>query len=299
MPLDSKNLRKLKRKNKLWNKIRRDLADEEEKLQYNRLKNQIRRLTRKGKKLYEKNIATNVKSNPKAFWQYTHSKLKTRSQIPDIIKPGTEDSPTYSQNDTEKAEIFGRYFSSVFTSEPDTDKMPFFQKLNFEEELNNINITKEIVLKKLKKIKVNKSPGPDKLHPRVLREVSASIAEPLADIFATSIQTRQLPDEWKHAHISVIFKKAKKTLPNNYRPVSLTCISCRILESIIRDHIIDHMTKNNLFSPRQFGFISGRITTLQLLHVLQIWSEILDQGGSLDIIYCDFMKAFDKVPHRR
>ena len=213
VPLDSKNLRKLKRKNKLWNKIRRDLADEEEKLQYNRLNSQIRRLTRKGKKLCEKNIATNVKSNPKAFWQYTQSKLKIRSQIPDIIKPGIEDSPTYSQNDTEKAEIFGRYFSSVFTSEPDTDKMPFFQKLNFEEELNNINITKEIALKKLKKIKVNKSPGADKLHPRVLREVSASIAEPLADIFATSIQTRQLPDEWKHAHISVIFKKGKKNTP--------------------------------------------------------------------------------------
>ena len=177
--------------------------------------------------------------------------------------------------------------------------MPFFKKLNFEEELNNINITKEIVLNKLKKIKVNKSPGPDKLHPRVLREVSASIAKPLADIFATSTQTRQLPDEWKHAHISVIFKKGKKTLPNNYRPVSLTCISCKLLESIIRDHIIDHMTKNNLFSPRQFGFISGRSTTLQLLHVLQIWSEILDQGGNLDIIYCDFMKAFAKVPHRR
>ena len=181
--------------------------------------------------------------------------------------------------------------------------MPFFKKLNFEEELNNINITKEIVLKKLKKIKVNKSPGPDKLHPRVLREVSASIAEPLADIFATSIQTRQLPDEWKHAHVSVIFKKGKqnkkKPLPNSYKPVSLTCISCKLLESIIREHIIDHMSKNNSFSPRQFGFISGRSTTLQLLHVLQIWSEFLDQGGNLDIIYCDFMKAFDKVPHRR
>ena len=210
VPLDSKNLRKLKRKNKLWNKSRRDLADEEEKLQYNRLKNQIRRLTRKGKKLYAKNIASNVKSNPKAFWQYTQSKLKTISQIPDIIKPGTENNPTYSQNDLEKAEIFCRYFSSVFTSEPDADEMPFFGKMNFAEELDNINITKETALKELGKIKVNKSPGPDKLHPRVLREVSISISGPLADIFATSIHTKKLPDEWKHAHISVIFKKGKK-----------------------------------------------------------------------------------------
>ena len=71
------------------------------------------------------------------------------------------------------------------------------------------------------------------------------------------------------------------------------------MESIIRDHIVIHMVKNNLFSPKQFGFISGRSTTLQLLHVIEIWSQILDRGGNIDSIYCDFMKAFDKVPHRR
>ena len=59
------------------------------------------------------------------------------------------------------------------------------------------------------------------------------------------------------------------------------------------------MKNNNLFSQYQFGFISGRSTVLQLLHVLNIWIEVLDQGGTLDAIYCDFMKAFDKVPHRR
>ena len=59
------------------------------------------------------------------------------------------------------------------------------------------------------------------------------------------------------------------------------------------------MKNNNLFSQYQFGFISGRSTVLQLLHVMNIWIEVLDQGGTLDAIYCDFMKAFDKVPHRR
>ena len=67
----------------------------------------------------------------------------------------------------------------------------------------------------------------------------------------------------------------------------------------MRDHIIKNMKENNLFSPKQFGFIEGRSTTLQLLHVLDIWTEILDQGGTLDVVYCDFMKAFDKVPHQR
>ena len=70
------------------------------------------------------------------------------------------------------------------------------------------------------------------------------------------------------------------------------------MEGIIRDHIIEHMKINKMFSDKQFGFISGRSTTLQLLNVLTIWSEILDEGGTIETIYCDFMKAFDKVPHK-
>ena len=60
-----------------------------------------------------------------------------------------------------------------------------------------------------------------------------------------------------------------------------------------------HMTKNKLFSKKQFGFISGRSTTLQLLKVMNEWTEILDNGGSIDSVYMDFMKAFDKVPHKK
>ena len=71
-------------------------------------------------------------------------------------------------------------------------------------------------------------------------------------------------------------KKAEKILPQNYRPISLTSIICKTMESIIHDAIINHMKSNKLFSPRQFEFITGRSTVLQLLHVLDIWSEILD-----------------------
>ena len=101
-------------------------------------------------------------------------------------------------------------------------------------------------------------------------------------------------------------------VPVSLRPLSdlawqldlLSCILCKIIlckimESIIRDNVVNHMNKNKLFSDKQFGFISGRSTTLQLLHVISIWCEILDEGGTIDVIYCDFMKAFDKVPHKR
>ena len=117
IPLDSANLRKIKRKNKLWSKIRKDLASEEE-LQYKKLRNQIRRLTKKAKKLIEKQIAKVVKNNPKKIWGYTQRKLKTCPGIPDLNKgEGQNSSDLYTQTDAEKASEFLRYFSSVFTVE--------------------------------------------------------------------------------------------------------------------------------------------------------------------------------------
>ena len=147
VPLDRQNLRKLKKKNKLWSKVRQNLANEEQKLQYNRLRNQIRRLTRKGKKLVEKNIAKNTKSNPKAFWSYAKQKMNRDSSIPDLIKNEGEATPIYATKDGEKADVFLDYFSSVFTLEPN-DGLPFFEKRDFVSELENIDITEEMVLKK-------------------------------------------------------------------------------------------------------------------------------------------------------
>ena len=155
------------------------------------------------------------------------------------------------------------------------------------------------VLKKLKALKVNKSAGPDNIHPRVLHEIADAIAEPIAIIFTTSLNTMTVPTDWKHANVAAIFKKGKKCLASNYRPVSLTSVLCKLMESFVRDAINLHMRENNLYSPKQFGFISGRSTTTQMLRVLNIWTKILDEGGTLDVIYCDFMKAFDKVPHER
>ena len=71
------------------------------------------------------------------------------------------------------------------------------------------------------------------------------------------------------------------------------------MESIIRNHIVRYMKQNKLFSERQYGFISGRSTSLQLLTVLEEWTKALDMGYTVDCIYMDYKKAFDTVPHRR
>ena len=126
-----------------------------------------------------------------------------------------------------------------------------------------------------------------------------TISTPLAKFFNTSLDTGKLPLEWKCANITAIYKKGGKEILGSYRPISLTSIVGKVMESIIRDMIINYMKSNKLYSARQYGFISGRFTVLQLLTVMEKWYKTLDKGGCIDVIYCDFMKAFDKVPHRR
>ena len=162
-----------------------------------------------------------------------------------------------------------------------------------------LEIDRDKIEKVLKKLKPDKSPGPDGLHPRFFKELASSLSLPLCIIFRHSLSTNTLPDAWKKARVSAIFKKQNKKIASNYRPVSLTSIICKVMETLIRNHLVDHMKINKLYSDKQYGFISGRSTSLQLLTVLDIWTEALNSGMSVDVIYMDYRKAFDVVPHRR
>ena len=112
-----------------------------------------------------------------------------------------------------------------------------------------------------------------------------------------SYASSELPQSWKQAHVSAIHKKGPKGKADNYRPVSLTSIVGKIMEAIMRETMILHMQQHSLFTKYQFGFIPNRSTVLQLLTVLDKWSQAIDEHGSIDVIYFDFMKAFDRMPH--
>ena len=111
--------------------------------------------------------------------------------------------------------------------------------------------------------------GPDEVHPKILKELSWELSQPLSILFNKSIEESELSRTWKTALISVLFKKGDKTLASNYRPVSLTSIICKVLESIVKDHLVEYMVLNNLFSDKQHGFINGRSSNLQLLKVME------------------------------
>ena len=155
------------------------------------------------------------------------------------------------------------------------------------------------ILDKLSNLNITKSPGPDLLHPGVLHEIRRELAQPLQIIFTTSLHLATLPVDWKSANVVATHKKGNKYEPSNYRPVSLACIICKLMESIIRDDLMSYFFTNAFFSNKQYGFINGRSTVLQLLRIMDDWTCQLESGSQIDVTYTDFKKAFDKVPHQR
>ena len=84
-----------------------------------------------------------------------------------------------------------------------------------------------------------------------------------------------------------------------YRPVSLTCVSCKLLEHIIHSHIMNHLDKHNILSTAQHGFRSRHSCETQLIQTLQDFTSSLNDRTQTDVIIMDFSKAFDTVPHNR
>ena len=147
--------------------------------------------------------------------------------------------------------------------------------------LNDIHITETDLTKYIQRIKPNKSPGPDGIHPRILKELATAIAKPLCMLFQTSLNEGSLPGDWRIGNISPIHKKGPKTDAGNYRPVCLTSIICKIMESFIRDKVLRHMRENDLLSEHQHGFLPGRSTITQLLEAMDYWTEALDNGNDI------------------
>ena len=294
-PLDINVRHKISDKHRLWKKYMRS-RDPVVFKQYKSARNVVCKEIKKVLKKHQLQIAKQSKKNPKMFWKYINSRRKGRSEIGDLKSNDIYGNELLITSDEDKANALGQFFSSVFTNE--TQTIYDTQDINSKYAGGtNIYFTEHNVLTKLENLTLTKSPGPDTLHPRILYEIRHEIVQPLKILFETSYTTGMLPSDWRSANITAIYKKGNKKEPCNYRPVSLTSIVCKIMESIVRDFVMEHLLTHGFFSDKQYGFIKGRSTVLQLLKILDDWTSQLDSGTQIDVIYTDFEKAFDKVPH--
>ena len=167
--------------------------------------------------------------------------------------------------------------------------------------LTDIDITPAMLLDKLMHLDPSKSSGPEGWPILSLKETAQQLCAPLCILFKKSLVFSILPNTWKEAFVThtYIHKKGDRSSVRNYRPISLTSSIVKILESIIKDSIQEHLISNNLILPNQHGFTAGRSCATQLLTAINYWTKTLQDGHSVDVLYFDFSKAFDSIPHNR
>ena len=177
---------------------------------------------RKSKRTFEKKLAGNIKNDSKSFYAYVRSKQKVR----DKVGPLENNSENIISDGFQMTEVLNEYYSSVFTTE-DISSLPVpltkFEG-NKSEHLGQLFVTPEMIAKK--------------------------ISTPLAKLFNLSLEEGIVPSEWKEANITPLFKKGWRKKPENYRPVSLTSVVCKLLETLIRDHMVEFLVKHKLIKAK-------------------------------------------------
>jgi len=131
----------------------------------------------------------------------------------------------------------------------------------------------------------------------MLRELVDVIAEPLSIIFERSWRTEEVPEDWRKANVTPIFKKGKKEDPRNYRLLSLTSILGKVMEQLILEVIIKHVKEKKDIRSSQHGFTKGKLCLTNLTAFYDGMTSWVDEGRAVDVVYLDFSKAFDTVSH--
>lgn len=162
-----------------------------------------------------------------------------------------------------------------------------------------ITITAEGISKLINNLKTSSTPGPDNIPVKLLKGKKSISSAILQFIFDQSITTSSIPNDWNISHVVPIHKSGSRSDPSNYRPISLTCIACKLLEHAIYSHVASHLNNHSFFFPNQHGFRRGLSCETQLSEFTTDIHLNLDSGFQTDVIYPNFSKAFDRVSHRR
>ncbi|KAI8513198.1 hypothetical protein Bbelb_098370 [Branchiostoma belcheri] len=293
LPWFNRNLRRhCRKKQRLYNKAKKT-GQEEDWNKYKRVKKGVQKSMRQAHSKYVADILGEaIVDKPKTFWSYIKGLRKDLVGVAPL-KVGN----TIISDSGKKAEVLSSQFKSVFTEEDTTDMPSLGQPCT--PPMEHIVVSTDGVEKMLQGLNPSKASGPDQIPPWFLKLTASEIAPVLTNIFQHSLNTAEIPKDWRDANICAIFKKGDRAVPSNYRPVSLTCISCKLLEHIIHSQIMKHLESYSILTDYQHGFRAKRSTETQLILTVHDIAGALNSKRQVDLAILDFTKAFDKVPHGR
>ena len=274
-------------KAKQWKKWK-STGKDDDRARYNELTKNCRKAIRCFYSRVELNLMKGGKIG--SLYRYIGRRIYSRTGVDELLL----DDGTTTRDRGVMTDAFNRYFSSVFTL--DDGQTPVFPSQT-SAELYDINFSPEVVFDTLCHLQPSISSGCDGIPNILLKNCATSLAQPLSHIFEMSFRERRLPRDWKIAIVTPIHKKGPTSIPGNYRPISITSTSCRVMERIVNRSLMQFLLNNNLIDKSQHGFTPGSSTVTNILECADRWSEVIQARQSLDVIYLDFKKAFDSVSH--
>ena len=290
--MHSKEIRKCcSKKHILWKKIQASPYDLSLRSKYRECLSRWRELIHQGVELAERRLVASCDLG--AFYRHVNKRITSRSTVGAIVM----DSGQVLVSDVDKANAFNKYFSSVGVT--DNNIIPCCDAAPMSDSLESIKITGTDVLIAIRKLKRKLSCGPDGLPPILFKELASSLSEPLALLFNQLLSVGEVPDDWLKAIIIPVFKKGTSGTLSNYRPISLTSVSSKIMERIVSNKIYNFLTVHGVLSHAQHGFVKGRSVCTNMLESLNDWTINIQARDQTTVVYIDFRKAFDVVTHNK
>ena len=283
--------RLIRRKQRIYNKAKKynRPADWEK---FRETRKIVQNKTRAAHSDYVNQLIGTGDGDPKCIWRYLKGLRKDNCGVGTLVSNGI--AATTAQD---KANMLNRQFQSVFTKEDMSTQPPLPRKNH--PHMPPIRVTAKGVFKLLSQLNPRKASGGDGIPAAFLKKCAEELCHPLAFVIQLSINQRQVPEDWREATVTPVYKKGPKTIPANYRPVSLTSICCKISEHIIVSQTMQHLESHGLLSIFQHGFRRRRSCETQLLITTHDLAKAMNDKSQIDLAVLDFEKAFDKVAHNR
>ena len=265
---------------------------------YKQFKNQLNQCIKETKRLYYNSKLANS-TNSKASWQTINELLNRKSKTTAINEINMNGKTIVG--DEEIAKEFNKYFSeegqklaeeitdndidSLYYVNPVANSFTF--KTISEEDLNRI----------ISSMKTCKSAGFDKISVKLMQAAGKIILKSLKKIFNLSLNTGILPDDWKIARVTQIYKSESRTDCGNYRPISIISNVAQVFEKVIYSQLITFLNENKVIPENQSGFRPNHSTETTLLHSIINYLDNMDKGLINGVVFIDLKKAFDTVDH--
>ena len=245
----------------------------------------------------EKEVTSQLKTNPKAFYKYARKKSVLKSPIGPLRKANGD----ITSGEKEMVEILSNQYNSVFSC-PDEEVTelsldPTNLHLDQRPRLSAIEVDRDMVSCAISDIPDGAVPGPDGISPCFLKHGGYWVRDAIVDLLRSSLDDSFIPSLLKEIWITPVWKGGARTEPSEYRPIAMSSHVSKTMERVVRKYLVSFLETNGLLEDSQHGSRAGRSTQTQLLAQHQLLLDIMANKENVDILYLDLSKAFDKVDH--